>query len=122
MGELPGQAIARRLPFAAKFQDLRFYNPEALTAISAKTLDTTTASRVANPSQVFSSLKGNVDSVVNFEEWTLSGRVLSSDMIAARELRVAVPLETTPAQWEQISRAIQYGKDQGVKVIVTTSK
>ncbi|WP_328518485.1 hypothetical protein [Ralstonia syzygii] len=114
--------MARRLPFAAKFQDLRFYNPEALTAISAKTLDTTTASRVANPSQVFSSLKGNVDSVVNFEEWTLSGRVLSSDMIAARELRVAVPLETTPAQWEQISRAIQYGKDQGVKVIVTTSK
>ena len=86
----------------------------------AKTLDTTTASRVADPSRIYYSLKSNVDSALNFDTpYTLSGTTLDPALITTRELRVAVPTQTTPAQWQQINRAIQYGQDNGVNVIVT---
>ncbi|WP_331251368.1 hypothetical protein [Photorhabdus khanii] len=37
-------------------------------------------------------------------------------------MRLAVPANTTKAQWLEINRAIEYGKNQGVKVIVTQVK
>lgn len=42
-----------------------------------------------------------------------------SDMITARELRVAVPLETTAEQLKQIKTAIEYGRSRGVTVRIT---
>ncbi|WP_176155200.1 hypothetical protein [Burkholderia vietnamiensis] len=68
------------------------------------------------------SLKGNIDAVANFMEASLETRTLTADEITARQLQVAVPSGTTPAQWQQINRAIQYGQSQGVKVIVTPVK
>ncbi|WP_367398862.1 hypothetical protein [Burkholderia multivorans] len=38
-------------------------------------------------------------------------RPLDPADIVKRELQLVVPSETTPAQWEQISRAIQYGEN-----------
>ncbi|WP_366918793.1 hypothetical protein [Burkholderia vietnamiensis] len=55
-------------------------------------------------------------------EASLGTRTLTADEITARQLQVAVPSGTTPAQWQQINRAIQYGQSQGVKVIVTPVK
>ncbi|WP_338524392.1 hypothetical protein NUH87_01475 [Pseudomonas batumici] len=109
-----------RLP--PNFKTFDFYDPSTGTAISAKTLDTTTAAKLANPSQVYSSLKGNIDAAAAFETYTLGSVPLESGMIAARELRVAIPSGTTPAQWAQISRAVEYGKSQGVKLIISTVK
>lgn len=44
-------------------------------------------------------------------------------MINSRELQVAVPPGTTPAQWQQIQRAIEYGKQLippvSVKITIT---
>jgi len=114
-GQLPAGS---RLP--ANFKTFDFYDIDTGNAISAKTLNTTTASRVADPSKIYYSLKGNVDAIVNFDKpYTLSGTTLDPALITSRELRVAVPVETTPAQWQHINRAIQYGQDNGVKVIVT---
>jgi filamentous hemagglutinin len=42
-----------------------------------------------------------------------------NDQILSRELQVAIPAATTPTQWEQINRAIQYGASQGIKVTIT---
>ncbi|AJJ10555.1 hypothetical protein CH64_3323 [Yersinia rohdei] len=109
-----------RLP--ANFKTFDYYNPISRTAISVKTLDTTTAARVANPNRVYSSLKGNIDSAARFTDYTLDNVPLSSSMIGFRELRVAVPTGTTPTQWTQINRAIEYGQELGVKVIITTVK
>lgn len=114
-GQLPSSS---RLP--PNFKTFDFYDIDSGNAISAKTLDTTTPSRLADPSRVYSSLKGNIDSVVNFDKpYTLSGTTLDPALITSRELQVAVPAETTPAQWQQIEQAIQYGKSNGVNVIVT---
>ncbi|CNH16762.1 filamentous hemagglutinin outer membrane protein [Yersinia aldovae] len=109
-----------RLP--KNFKTFDYYNPISRTAISVKTLDTTTAARVANPTQIYSSLKGNIDTAVRFNEGKLSDQILTSSMINSRELQLAVPVNTTKAQWAEINRAIEYGKYHGVKVAVTQVK
>ncbi|WP_411561431.1 hypothetical protein [Pectobacterium sp. F1-1] len=53
---------------------------------------------------------------------SLSGQELNSTMIAQREIRLAVPANTTKTQWTEINRAIEYGKSQGVKITVTQVK
>lgn len=104
------------------FKTFNFYDPSSGTATRAKTLDTTTPAKISNTSQVYNSLKGNIDDVAKFESYTLKNELLTSSMIGNREVLVAVPLETTPAQWEQINRAILYGQSQGAKLIITMVK
>jgi len=115
--ELPSNS---RLP--PNFKTFDFYDPATGTAISAKTLDTTTAAKLANPSQVYSSLKGNIDAAAKFETYTLANVPLDGSMIATRELRVAVPAGTTSEQWAQINRAVEYGQSKGVTVIMSMVK
>ncbi|HEN3601676.1 TPA: hypothetical protein U5E25_003160 [Yersinia enterocolitica] len=85
-------------------------------------MDTTTAARVANPRQIYNSLKGNIDTVAKFQEYSLSGQPLNSSMITRREIQLAVPANTTKVQWAEINRAIEYGKSQRVNVRVTQVK
>lgn len=115
--ELPTNS---RLP--PNFKTFDFYDPATGTAKSAKTLDTTTAAKLANPSQVYSSLKGNIDAAAKFETYTLANVPLDGSMIATRELRVAFPAGTTSEQWSQINRAVEYGQSKGVTVIMSMVK
>lgn len=109
-----------RLP--VNFKTFDYYNRISRTAISVKTLDTTTAARVANPRQIYNSLKGNIDTVAKFQEYSLSKRKLDSSMISSKEIQLAVPANTTKVQWAEINRAIEYGKSQRVNVRVTQVK
>ena len=101
---------------------IRVPHAPAKSLALVKTLDTTTAAKVANPSQVYSSLKSNIDAVANFEEASLLQQTVSASRINARHLDVAVPAGTTPAQWVEINRAIQYGQSRGVTVKITEVK
>ena len=110
-----------RLP--TNFKTFDFFDVKSGVATSAKTLDTMTTAKIADPVQVFTSLKGNVDTVAGFNQTAvLSGAVVNPASITARELQIAVPAGTTPAQWAQINKAIQYGQSQGVTVKVTVVK
>lgn len=115
--------LANQLPAGSRlppnFKTFDFFNDVSGTAISAKTLDTTTAAKLAKPEQIYASLKANIDATTKFESYTLKGVSLSADDIAARQLHVAVPEATTATQWQQIQRAIQYGQSKNVQVIVT---
>jgi hypothetical protein len=113
-------AAESRLP--PNFKTFDFFDRETGVASSAKTLDTTTAAKVANPSQVYTSLKSNVDAVADFERASLSTKTVSADQISQRVLEVAVPANTTSAQWDQIAKAIQYGQSRGVVVKITEIK
>ena len=106
-----------RLP--PNFKTFDFFDETTGIATSAKTLDTTTAAKIANPNQVYSSLKGNIDAAANFSESGLKGVTVTSSQITARELQVAIPEATTSAQWEQINRAIEYGQSKGITVKIT---
>ena len=111
-----------RLPYGTKTFD--FFDAETGVATSAKTLDTLTATKIENPKQVYYSLKGNIDAAAGFTEAALPGtkNILEAKNILTRKLEVAVPQNTTAAQWEQINRSVEYAKAKGVVVNVTKIK
>lgn len=96
---LPADA---RLP--KNFRTFDYYDHVTKTAVSAKSLDTQTASRLNNPKAVYYSIKGNIDTAANFKRAQLSGQVLNTSMISSKEIQLAVPASTTKAQWVEINR------------------
>ncbi|MGW8595077.1 endonuclease toxin domain-containing protein [Providencia rettgeri] len=119
-------AIAKTLPDRARlpknFKTFDFYNAEQKVAISAKSLDTQTLSKLNEPKQIYNSIKGNIDKAANFKEYELSGIAIDSKMIAKREIWLAVPETTTKAQWIEINRAASYGQSVGIEVKITQVK
>jgi len=109
--------LSGRLP--PNFKTFDFFDQINGTAISAKTLNTQTAARLAKPEQIFNSLKGNVDSASRFERYTRDGFSLKRSDISARQIHVAVPEATNAMQWQQIQRGIEYGSSKNIEVIVT---
>lgn len=89
-------------------------------AISAKTLDTKTMSYIRKPQEVYRTVKGYVDDVFDYEP----RRDFDVDpaLITSKTIQLAVPEQTSPTQWRQLLRAVIYGKDNGVKVVITRIK
>ncbi|MET3432989.1 filamentous hemagglutinin [Herbaspirillum seropedicae] len=118
--------IASTLPSESRlppnFKTFDFFDGRNGLATSVKTLDTTTAAKLANPQQVYSSLKSNIDATLKFTSYTLDGRVLSDLNILQREVIVAVPSATTPLQWEQINKAMSYAAEKGVSLKISIVK
>ncbi len=118
--------VGKSLPADARlpqnFKTFDYYDGATKTAVSAKSMDTQTMAKLANPNQVYSSIKGNIDAAVKFETYTLSRKTINSSMISNREIQLALPANTTKPQWVEVNRAIEYGKAQGVKVTVTQVK
>ncbi|WP_455818042.1 hemagglutinin repeat-containing protein [Pseudomonas cerasi] len=118
--------VGKSLPADARlpqnFKTFDYYDGATKTAVSAKSMDTQTMAKLANPNQIYSSIKGNINAAAKFERSELSGQVLNSSMITNREIQLAIPASTTKAQWVEINRAIEYGKSQGVTVKVTQVK
>ncbi|WP_238157656.1 hemagglutinin repeat-containing protein [Aeromonas salmonicida] len=118
--------VGKSLPTDARlpknFKTFDYYDGATKTAVSAKTMDTQTMAKLANPNQVYSSIKGNIDAAAKFETAKLSGQEIRASMISNREIQIAVPSNTTKIQWTEINRAIEYGKSQGVIVKVTQVK
>ena len=118
--------LATKLPVGSRlppnFNTFDFFDDISGVATSAKSLDTLTPAKLANPSQIYSSLRGNIDAVADFESARLSNTIVKAEEISQRVLEVAIPAGTTPAQWDQIAKAIQYGQGRGVIVKVTQIK
>jgi filamentous hemagglutinin len=116
--QMPGTT---RLPYG--FEAFDFFDRTSGVAISAKTLDTATAARIANPQEVYSTLVPYIDAAADFTRCTrqsTSGAVtITSNMITAREIQLAVPRATTAAQWEQLNRAVQYGQGRRVTIRIS---
>jgi len=117
-----GKALPSDARLPQNFKTFDYYDGATKTAVSAKSMDTQTMAKLANPNQVYNSIKGNIDAAANFETYTLSRKTINSSMISNREIQLAVPANTTKTQWTEINRAIEYGKAQGIKVTVTQVK
>ncbi|MGI2030389.1 hypothetical protein ACRQ5F_24225, partial [Endozoicomonas acroporae] len=109
-----------RLP--ANFKTFDYYDQMTGIATSAKTLDTGTAARIAKPVQIFSTLKRNIDAAANFDNYTLKGRTLDASEITLREIRLAVPITTNNAQWQQLVKAKSYADTKGIKLTIEQVK
>ena len=107
-----------RLP--SNFKTFDFYDDLTGLAISAKTLDTMTASRIANPKQIYTTMKRDIDAAANFSEWSRNEVTLLGGSISRREIHLAVPKETGLPQWSEIMRAVEYARGRGIFFKITT--
>ncbi|WP_308031653.1 endonuclease toxin domain-containing protein [Neisseria cinerea] len=118
--------VGKSLPSDARlpknFKTFDYYDSRDGLAISAKTLDTQTASRTLKPRQIYNTLKNYIDKAANFKTYSLSGVELNANTIRRREIHLAIPAQTTKEQWQQINKAIEYGKTHNVNVKVTEIK
>lgn len=69
--------VAKSLPADARlpknFQTFDYYDGETKTVVSAKSMDTQTMAKLANPNQVYSSIKRDINAAAKFEQSELSG-------------------------------------------------
>ncbi|USO01586.1 MAG: hypothetical protein H6849_00855 [Alphaproteobacteria bacterium] len=111
-----------RLP--PNFKTFDFFHRPTGSAISVKTMDTLTAAKLANPRQVYYSLKRNIDAVRGFTHYRLKSpdsgvrRVLSARDVSNRVVYLGIPKLTRSEQIAQIQRAMRYGREQGVQLRV----
>jgi hypothetical protein len=118
--------VGTTLPVDAKlpvnFKTFDYFDGSVGKAISVKTLDTLTPAKVANPDQIYSSLKKNIDDMIDFTGHRLSDRRITPNMIKTKELQVGIPYGTTKEGLEQIKRAIDYAKINNINVVITVIK
>ena len=117
---LEGVFKGAKLPYGFKTFD--FFTEGR--AISVKTLDTNTLARIANPDLVRYTINGYINKMIDFTEYR--GKLTAAD-VATKELHLAIPYNVPTAEHarklaEQIAHSIQYGADNGVKVIITKVK
>jgi hypothetical protein len=103
-----------------RFKTFDFF--EKGTAISAKTLDTNTLSRITKPELVRYQTNSYINSMIDFTEYELEGVRLTSSQITAKELHLAIPANASPIHMQQIMHSVQYGVYNGIKVVVTKVK
>jgi biotin-[acetyl-CoA-carboxylase] ligase BirA-like protein len=106
-----------RLP--QNFKTFDFYDKPTGLAVSAKTLNTMSASRLNDPIKIYHSLTKSIDAVANFEHHKLSGVKVRGENIKIRQLEVGVPAATTEQQWAQIEKAIEYAQEKNIIINIT---
>lgn len=93
------------------------FDPIFGDAISSKTLNTWTYSRVTNPQNIYRTLTKYVDAAANYSP--RASIDVDPARIRTKAIQLAVPEYTSQEQWQYIGRAIQYGRQKGVSVMVT---
>ena len=91
--------------------------PDTEEAVNNKTLNTFCYSYTSNPQGVYNKLKSYIDATAYYQRRTSAD--LPVDRINSRTIHLAVPEDTSPAQWQQIDRATQYGTSRGISVVTT---
>jgi len=92
------------------------FNQVTKEAISAKTMNTLSISYIKRPQKIYETVTGYVNKAVNYK------RVKQIDLdpadIDSKSIYLAIPEWTSPIQWRYLMRAIIYGKDNGVSVMI----
>jgi hypothetical protein len=80
-------------------------------------MDTKTMAKITRPQTIYNEVKGYVDDVLDYEpHWWFD---LDPSWIKSKTIQLAIPEQTSPEQWRYLLRAIIYGKDNDVKVVIT---
>jgi filamentous hemagglutinin len=129
-GGIKGQGNPWELYVQQKYPNIQKLAPGSKTfdhfdqlfydAISDKTLNTLTYSRITNPQSIYGKLTQYVDAAANYTP--RASIDVDPSLIRTKTIQLAVPEYTSAEQWQYISRAVQYGRQKGVSVIVTRIK
>lgn len=90
-------------------------------AISEKTLDSLTYTYASKPQNIYSKTKGYIDEVADYKNRGI-WRDIDPSQIRSRTIELAIPDYTSPAQWRVFSKAVEYGRQRGVKVNITVDR
>ena len=90
------------------FKTFDFWDSDAGIATSAKTLDTRAPGYVDRPSRIYGKLKRYVDQIDRFDGDIVGESDIRPGQIDLKRLELATPNDTTPEQFTQIQRAIDY--------------
>ncbi|WP_338885519.1 hypothetical protein [Xenorhabdus sp. TH1] len=108
-----------RLPYGSETFD--YFNRATGQAISVKTLNTTTTSRLQKPEQISRQLNGYINEMAKFERTTKGADELriTNNMIQQKTMYLSVPDRTTSTQWAEINKSISYAVDKNIDIKVT---
>lgn len=110
--EIPG--LTKLAPNSKAFDG---FVEETGEAVSAKTIYTLTIGYIKNQGRIYSRMKKYIRDVVEYEPRI--GFDLDPDLIISKTIQVAIPEYTSPTQWNYIYASIIYGKERGVRIVVT---
>ena len=91
-------------------------------AISAKTMNTTTQAMAKRPSQAYSRVKRYIDEAAGYSPSPRQAGSLQTDAIQERAIELAIPSGTPDSVMRHIDRAGEYGRMQGVDLIITITE
>ncbi|MCG7630080.1 minor capsid protein [Epibacterium sp. MM17-32] len=114
--ELPGD-LGDRTP--DNFKTFDFFNRDTGIATSAKTLDTRAQGYLDRPSRIYGALKRYIDQIDRFDGDVVEEFPINPGEIDLKRLELAIPNDTTPEQFTQIQRAIDYAESLGIDVEVS---
>jgi hypothetical protein len=107
-----------RMPPGTRTWD--FFDRRSGYVISAKTLDTSTYAYSSKPQNIYYKMTSYVDKAAEYNTKIYRPKsIVDPDRIITKQIQIAVPMMTTPLQWDQITRGILYGKTRSVSVVVT---
>jgi hypothetical protein len=106
---------AELLPAGSKAFDL--FRELVGEAISAKTLNTLSASCIKNPQAIYFRLKRYIDAAANYTPRA----VIDKDpmKITSKTIHLAIPEYTSPTQWRYLYMAIIYGERRNISLVIT---
>lgn len=89
-----------------------------LIATSAKTMDTATPSRIANPRYVGYTINRMIRSIEGYSDAQI-GNVTIGNLEVVRRIELAVPSSTTPAQRAIIAAKVVLAESKNIELVVT---
>ena len=110
--ELPGTK-----DLGSASEPFHLFNPESGEAISTQILYSLDPSYINNPPGIYDALKICVDAVVGYTPSAENGLALAQ--VKSKTIHLAVPERTSSVQWHHLLRAIIYGKENGVSIVIT---
>ncbi len=87
-------------------------------AISAKTLNTLSVGYIKKPQIIYWRMKNYIDSAADYSDPRPDIDLDLRDVLS-KTIHLAIPEYTSPTQWRYLFAAIRYGRERGVRVIIT---
>lgn len=118
--------IGTQLPAGSKlpdgFKTFDYYDSKDKIAISVKTINTQTDSRLNKPDAIKYTINGHVNKIAQFTDHIKEGTPLSTDDIKKRVLHIGLPEKTTSEQWKSINSAVKNANDKNIDIKITIIK
>jgi hypothetical protein len=114
--------LARTIPGATALspasQTFHIFNNGTGEAIVAIILNTLSDAYKQNPQHIYRDLEPYVDLAAKYDERRTEFDLDPAD-IRSKTIHLAIPEFTYPKQWLYLFRAIIYGKENGIAVVIT---